>query len=276
MLRWFPAGSHQTEAGLPDSGGERADPAAGHWDAAAGDPLRWTESGSDPRPGRGRKGWCRQPRGGQQLSQRGFPGQRSRYASLYFPHDAKIGDKLLLLWCLPQDCWLKCDVYSFYGNRWFKRKKKNCPLLRSAACSARGVLQRAGLDWAGSSCGVQPHHHLPGGIWWGIPVGHFHHKSSSWTSTDIRWAITSQKKLQVSQEEERRGGGLPPMHMLTQQSSEELEKTARTLQLHQKYKHRWCSPQVSNKFSQHSWNCRSTKSCWPTVIMHFVLKALLR
>lgn len=74
----------------------------------------------------------------------------------------------------------------------------------------------------------------------------------------------------------RRGGGLPPVHMLIQQSSEELEKTARMLQLHQKYKHRWCSPQVSNKFSTHSWNCWSTKSCWPTVIMHFVLEALLR
>lgn len=60
-------------------------------------------------------------------------------------------------------------------------------LLRGADCSAPCVLQRAGLGWTGSGCGVEPHGYLPGIRWRGIPVGHLHHQSSSGAPANKRW-----------------------------------------------------------------------------------------
>lgn len=66
------------------------------------------------------------------------------------------------------------------------------PFFRTV-CISRGVLQRAGLDWTGSICGVQPHYHLSGAVCWGIPVCHFHHQSPAGAATDNRWAFMSRK-----------------------------------------------------------------------------------
>ena len=61
--------------------------------------------------------------------------------------------------------------------------------LRNAACSARVVLQRAGLDWAGSISGVRSHYHLSGGDRrGGIPVSDFHYQSSAGAATNYWWA----------------------------------------------------------------------------------------
>lgn len=61
--------------------------------------------------------------------------------------------------------------------------------LRTSACSARVVLQGAGLDRTGSGNRVEPHYNLPGGLCWGIPVSHIHHQSSAGAAANNRWAV---------------------------------------------------------------------------------------
>lgn len=58
--------------------------------------------------------------------------------------------------------------------------------LRTSACSARAVLQGAGLDRTGSGNRIESHYNLPGGVCWGIPVSHVHHQSAAGAAANNR------------------------------------------------------------------------------------------
>lgn len=82
------------------------------------------------------------------------------------------------------------QLYINSGFFWIKRLTMIPSFLRTSACSARVVLQRAGLDWTGSGNHIEPRDNLPGGVCGGIPVSHIHHQSSSRAAANNRWAAS--------------------------------------------------------------------------------------
>lgn len=93
---------------------------------------------------------------------------------------------------------LSLHQYELAAQLWFNsnfswNKPSHHYSIRTSACSARVVLQGAGLDWTGSCNRIEPHYNLPGGLCWGIPVSHIHHQSSAGAAANNRWAVLLMK-----------------------------------------------------------------------------------